>query len=136
MAPGSLWERGPGLRRKKWLDRAPPLSLRSAVSGPVLRPRGGCRPGSRQQGAIGLRAQASDQDVYVAAQSLTGRALARGHEGRARAPLAPHLWCRVVPLLTLSHPPHLSALHCPCHLHPSRNSKPLLHVETWGGPCG
>lgn len=100
---------GAGLRRKKWLDRAPPLSLRSAVSGPALRPRGGCRPWRRQQGALGLRAQVSGQDAYAAAPSLTGRALAHGHEGRARAPLAPHLWCRVVPLLTLSRPPHLSS---------------------------
>lgn len=135
MAPGSLCERGAGLRRRKWLDRAPPLSLRSAVSGAVLRPRGGWGPGSRQQRAIGLRAQASGQDVYATAQSLTGRALAHGHEERARTPLAPHLWCRVVPLLILSGPPHLSILHWPRHLHPSRNSKHPLLVETWGGPC-
>ena len=135
MAPGSLCERGAGLRRRKWLDRAPPLSLRSAVSGAVLRPRGGWGPGSRQQRAIGLRAQASGQDVYATAQSLTGRALAHGHEERARTPLAPHLWCRVVPLRILSGPPHLSILHWPRHLHPSRNSKHPLLVETWGGPC-
>ena len=46
----------------------------SAMSGPVLRPRGGWGPGGRQQGAVGLRAHVSGQDVYATAQSLTGQA--------------------------------------------------------------
>ena len=125
MAPGSLCERGAGLRREEG-----PLQCNER---PVLRPRGGWGPGGRQQGAVGLRAQVSGQDVYATAQSLRGRPVAHGREQWARA-----RWRHTsgASLLTLPGPPHLPALHWPRHLHPSRAGKHPLHVETWGGLCG
>ena len=127
MAPGSLCERGVGLRREE---------------GPLQCDERACSQASWRVGAWRPAARRCwSQSPCVRARRLcdctkshrTGRPVAHGCEERARAPL---VHTSGAGLLTLPGPPHLPALHWPRHLHPSRDSKHPLHVETWGGLCG